>query len=216
MTDQFERLEKLRICMDRAELLQKGGQFAQAAEQLEEVIRLSPDCSPARKQLALVHLENDDLYHMALALLTWQKEDSSTYPEDFASKHHMFATGLTREGLDLKIKTGNEERARAYYLLALQMDAEHSEALYNLGDSLHDSGRPKEAKSVFEKLVRLRPTYADAWNTLGIIKEDLSDLEGAVECYEKAVESDPALERAQKNLRRAEAKWLYGGDDDDD
>jgi tetratricopeptide (TPR) repeat protein len=89
----------------------------------------------------------------------------------------------------------------------VQLDPDDAEILYNFGDSLHDCGRPKEAEKAFDRLVHLRPDYADAWNTLGIIKEDLGDLDGATECYQKAVDLDPHLERAQKNLRRANAKF---------
>jgi tetratricopeptide (TPR) repeat protein len=206
MPDQFEKQEKLKTCLERAKMFQEGEQFAQAAEQLQEAIRIAPDCWPARRQLALVYLEDNDLYHMAQELLRWQKEDSATYPDDFVSKHSFVANRLTSEGLDLKIKTGDAERAMSYYHLALQFDAAHAEALYNLGDSLHDSGRLQEAKSVFNELVRLQPTYADAWNTLGMIKEDMGDLRAAIECYNKAVECDPNLGRAQNNLRRAIAK----------
>ena len=102
----------------------------------------------------------------------------------------------------------------------MQLDPDDKEVLYNYGDSLDDCGKSKEAEKVFERLVHLYPGHADAWNTLGFIREKrLNMLSSAIECYEKAVECDPNLERARTNLRRARAEspshlWFPDSDDD--
>jgi Flp pilus assembly protein TadD len=59
------------------------------------------------------------------------------------------------------------------------------------GIKVAQSGLWKEAAYRWQKAVELDPTYAAAWNNLGIAYEQQGDFENAGKAYEKAVALDP-------------------------
>ena len=111
MAEQLENLRSLAACIDRVEQFRAAGQLLEEAEALREAIVLAPEVRGARLRLALIYMELEDGLHLAQVLIAWQKEDPGTYPEQFASKQGVIASALTVQGLDIKIKTGDNERA---------------------------------------------------------------------------------------------------------
>ncbi len=59
----------------------------------------------------------------------------------------------------------------------------------------------KNAKLLYELIIRKSPEDSSVWNNLGIVYEN-EDLEYAKECYEKALKYSPKNENASQNLKR--------------
>lgn len=81
-------------------------------------------------------------------------------------------------------------------LLATAMPAaadRHSDAKdqVDFGITVAQKGLWKEATYRWEKAVELDPSYAAAWNNLGIGYEQLGRFDDARKAYEKALEAEP-------------------------
>lgn len=79
---------------------------------------------------------------------------------------------------------------------------------FNLAHNLQEEERPTEAEPWIRRALALRPRYAKAWNTLGVIRLRLRDLTGARQALTIALELDPALFQAHLNLGNA---WRADG-----
>mmetsp|Transcript_6227 Transcript_6227/g.10149 ORF Transcript_6227/g.10149 Transcript_6227/m.10149 type:complete len:96 (+) Transcript_6227:337-624(+) len=71
-------------------------------------------------------------------------------------------------------------------------------AYYNLGNTLHDLGKYREAIDEFEAAIRIEPELIHAHFNLGIAYQGMKDLRNALRCYERASELDPSFEEAQQ------------------
>ncbi len=79
--------------------------------------------------------------------------------------------------------------AQAY--LMKDISEEDPEYLYSQGEKLYREGKTEEAISVFEKVIRLNPKHALAYNNLGAIYWQKGEKKKALECMIKAMEIDP-------------------------
>ena len=75
-----------------------------------------------------------------------------------------------------------------------------AEALNNLGLNLHELGRFREAKQIFDSVISLKQDSADGHFNLGVTLQNLGDLSGASEAYEKTIRLNPTHARAFNNL----------------
>jgi Flp pilus assembly protein TadD len=66
-----------------------------------------------------------------------------------------------------------------------------AKAHVDFGITVAQRGLWREATTRWEQAVELDPTYAAAWNNLGIGREQLGRFDDARKAYEKALELDP-------------------------
>jgi predicted O-linked N-acetylglucosamine transferase (SPINDLY family) len=112
---------------------------------------------------------------------------------------------------------GRADRAEYYWRRALEGDAGHAEAHYNLGTLLNRQGRVAEAEAALRAALRLRPDYPEACNNLGQLLNTSGRVEEAEAIYRQALALRPDYARASDNLgalllkqrRFAEAEALY-------
>ena len=76
------------------------------------------------------------------------------------------------------IQTG---RGQARYRLTLALSEN------NLGNAFARKGEPDQAVSHYRRAVALRPDYADGWYNLGVLLSQNRDVDGAIECFKKAL-----------------------------
>lgn len=68
------------------------------------------------------------------------------------------------------------------------------------GNELFDQGRIADAAARFREAVRLDPSFAEAWNSLGLVSYERRDYAGAAEFHKRAVLQKPDFAEALSNL----------------
>ena len=63
--------------------------------------------------------------------------------------------------------------------------------LYNRGNTLYDLKRYKEAITTYDKAIKIRPEYSEAWNGQGNTLYELKRYKKALDAYEKAIQIQP-------------------------
>lgn len=79
-------------------------------------------------------------------------------------------------------------------------DEKEAEEKYKRCLELANSGDKESAIKELEKLLRVYPDFALAYNDLGVLYYDMGDKGKTLECYEKATRLDPEIITFQKNL----------------
>jgi Flp pilus assembly protein TadD len=76
----------------------------------------------------------------------------------------------------------------------------------HLGNLLGTQARPREARTQFLQLLRLRPDYAEGYDYLGATYLNTGELTLAARCFEQAIRLKPELPLAHNNLGVAKAR----------
>lgn len=95
-------------------------------------------------------------------------------------------------------------KAARCYLELLVMDANHFEAVNDLGVTLVQMGEPAKAAEYFSRATQLRPWLTDVWMNLARAHQIAGQLEPALKAAEIAVRRSPRNVTALKGLY-----WLY-------
>jgi tetratricopeptide (TPR) repeat protein len=88
-------------------------------------------------------------------------------------------------------------------LLQVHRDAvlrEQVEDLNNEAIHFFNDGRPNEAMASLEKAIALEPDRAELWTNLGHVRSSSDDIEGAEQCFRKALTLQAGLEPALSGL----------------
>ena len=72
--------------------------------------------------------------------------------------------------------------------------------LFNSGVGLYHQGDYLKAIQAYQKVIELDPGYAEAYNNLGIIYQEIGDFDRALSAYQKAIGINPKYEKALNNL----------------
>ena len=102
------------------------------------------------------------------------------------------------------IVDGKYEDAARELGAAVRLQAQYPDALYFLAMTAKQQNQPERATELFEKVVALEPTNANAQYLLGQNLEHSGDLPGAIQHWKLAVQADPNHSQALFNL----AKYL--------
>ena len=71
---------------------------------------------------------------------------------------------------------------------------------YNWGNALASEGHPDEAIAHFRNALKIRPNYARAYSSLGLVFFQKGDIKEAIEAWEKGLEVKPDQPDVQNNL----------------
>jgi len=83
---------------------------------------------------------------------------------------------------------------------AINIKSDFSDALNNLGISLQEKGRLKEAIVAFKKALSINPSYADAYYNMGIALQKDGELIEVIEAFNQAIQVKPNFPEAHNNL----------------
>ncbi len=121
------------------------------------------------------------------ALLVLMLASGSVLADELKEVQRLHAAGQTGEAL---------ERARR------QITASPKDAAmrFQLGVMLAESGKPQEARDVFERLVQDYPELPEPHNNLAALKAASGDYEGAKASLDQALRANPQLATAHENL----------------
>jgi tetratricopeptide (TPR) repeat protein len=92
------------------------------------------------------------------------------------------------------------DRAYLEYEKAIEAAAENPTYYEGVGRLWRDWGTPESGISYLQKALELRPSYPEAWNTLGTIYDEIRDFSQAQHCYLKALALNSELDFVHSNL----------------
>ncbi len=107
---------------------------------------------------------------------------------------------------DLCYDAGNFLRCVDFYEISLESDPNQPRILFRYGTALWLVGRWMDAIPHLEKYVGLVPDDPRGWNNLGVVLRERGEVKRAIECYKRALELDPSLDVARRNLETASHK----------
>jgi tetratricopeptide (TPR) repeat protein len=160
--------------------------FTEASEQFEKALVVKPDFLEARENLAVSYFRAEE-YEKAI-------ESAKKCLEAKPDSYQMLKMiSVSYSAL------GDEESASAYLeKMKILPDAQLSpEELFNMAVTAANQGKDKEAKTLFERSVELKPDFAQGHFQLGMCNFRLQDFVGAKKELEKYLELEPDGENAQ-------------------
>ena len=102
---------------------------------------------------------------------------------------------------------GYMTEAEHFLQLALRDDPDNSEALYGIGSVYLQQNKPAEARTTFERVIKLPQRYPgtlpNAWNNLGLLSAREGHTEEAIQQFQQALQIDPDHFIALENLGNA-------------
>lgn len=110
------------------------------------------------------------------------------------------AIGQVLEHAMSLLRQGDYRTAEPLLRAVLARDADHSDALFNLGMMLSDQRKLAEAVTLLGKYVELEPDSSHGWTALGVAQSRDEDIPSATTSFEKALELDPRNAYALRNL----------------
>ena len=74
------------------------------------------------------------------------------------------------------------------------------EEAFNLAIQNHQNNNLQDAKSYYQKVLKIDPNHLGVLNNLGVIFQDLGEYQKAKDCYEKVIKINPSYTDAHYNL----------------
>ncbi|KAL5996065.1 hypothetical protein ACLOJK_026138 [Asimina triloba] len=125
---------------------------------------------------------------------------------------------------------GDINQGVEYYKKALYYNWHYADAMYNLGVAYGEmlkfemslnnlgvvytvQGKMDAAASMIEKAIIANPTYAEAYNNLGVLYRDAGDITLAIDAYAQCLQIDPDSRNAGQN-RLLAMNYINEGNDD--
>jgi len=95
------------------------------------------------------------------------------------------------------------EEAIRCFKRTMEMNPRDLRAANDIGNAYRTLGRHEEAMAAYRDAIRKRDgDYAFTWRNVGLLEEELGNLENAVDAYRKAAEQDPDWALPRLNLGR--------------
>jgi tetratricopeptide (TPR) repeat protein len=163
------------------------GDFQQAKESCEKVLRVQPDNANMLHLLGLVLYQ---LGHYDLSIQYIQQ----------ALAFEPYDAGLYYDLGNVLEDKGQLSDAIISYQKALQINPDYPEAYNNLGFAFRKRGRIDEAISCYQKAIEISPMYYDAYYNLAMSLQENEQIDEAISCYQKAIEISPDYPEVYNNL----------------
>ena|GEM_PF-1776514 len=109
--------------------------------------------------------------------------------------------GLFTDGT-LYERLGKPDIARNYYLEALEINPRATFVNFNLAEMERANGNLEHAITYYRNEIENQPSYAKAWNNLGVTLMELGESERALECYEHAIKLRPDMRETANNIAK--------------
>lgn len=104
-----------------------------------------------------------------------------------------------RHALNL-LRQGDYKTAEPLLRALIARDANHADALFNLGMMLSDQGELTDAADLLTQFVALVPDSSNGWTALGVAEARNGHVQGAKAALSRALEIDPQNAYALRNL----------------
>jgi len=130
-----------------------------------------------------------------------------------SEEHYRHALKINPGAIEAHINLGNllfrDNRlpeAQEEFRAALELDTERFDARNNLANTLAASGQFAEAIRQYDIIKKSGHANADTWFNLGYTLERAGDPAQSAECYRRALELSPGMEKARRNLALVETE----------
>ena len=196
----------------KAKSHEKKGEFAEAKELYEGVLRSFPKNKRVQQSLA-----NLAKRHPKAAV----KGPSQEIINQLATKYNKGQLGhvveqamtLTRQYPDAHViwnilgaankGLGNNIEAEIAFKKVTMLNPNFAQGFSNLGVVLQEQGKLEEALEAFRKALLITPNYAEAYHNMGVALKDQGKPEKAIEAYKKALSIKPDYAEAYNNMGNA-------------
>ncbi len=161
--------------------------FPQAANLLEQAVRIDPGGAYGFNALGIAYLEQAQ-YEKAIPAF-----------RDAVRRAQHWSYPLHNEALAY-VETGDYRSAIRAYQEAIRLSPQYSYLPYNLGLVYQRLNRRKDAEAAYTKAEMLAPNSAEPYNALGTLKASEGKRTQAEQLYRQALQKDPTLLPARHNL----------------
>jgi Flp pilus assembly protein TadD len=180
---------------------------------LQQAMKLEPSVPEPYRSLGLLEIRRDDLpaedcLRRAIELFEHSVRLEKLEGERCSATHTLLGAAYLR--------LGQSEQAESEFRVALEIDPNYEEALFNLAvlEAESDIGK---ASSLLQKAIDIDPQYAEAHRELGVLFQKEGNMEEAEYHLRRALELDPMDYWAQMYLanllgiqgRNEEAEQMY-------
>ena len=169
----------------RALLFDKS--FPQAAQLLEDAVRIDPGAAYGYNALGIAYLEQAQ-YDKAIPAF-----------HDAVKRAQHWSYPLHNEALAY-VETGDYKSAIKAYQSAIRLTPQYSYLPYNLGLVYQRLNRRKDAEVSYKKAMLLGPNAAEPYNALGTLKASENKRDEAERLYKESLQKDQKLLPARHNL----------------
>lgn len=178
----YEASKKPSYAISRAFVQLKNGQVQDAERLLADILKQS--LSHTEEMNAKVN------YSLALWMLG-QKEQSLELMEAVFSD---FKNTVVYGNLGLfYVMNGDLDKALSFNLEAYEYNDSDKTILDNLSYTYHLLGYHQKAKEIYEKLMHLKPTFAEAFYYYGLTLWELGERNQALEVMQQGLEFEPSM-----------------------
>jgi tetratricopeptide (TPR) repeat protein len=178
------------------QLLDKGNK-PQARTYFEKALKLNPQEMSALYGSGSIALSEKRYEEAAKALQAVHDRD-----QDYRRSYALLLDAYWNLGLKAYDKKDNQS-ARGYFQQVVDLDPNHGEALYYLGDIEVNAKNYDVAKSYFERAINRKTKLVEAHYGLGTVLYDQQQYGEAVEHFEEASKLNPTYKNVDSYLRRA-------------
>ena len=172
-------------------ILSERKDYVKAVEIFQEAIKMGPDRSSARMNLAKLYGTLEKYHDAVFQYKEILKRDPSYNP-----------ARIKMAEMSSHVRDGRQKSSEIF-----QEALEHEESYliyYKMGCMHAQKKEFQEAQKCFQKAVGLKPDAAAAWVNLGNTYVMLGKNDKAVPCYKKALHFESDNKNALKNLQRIE------------
>jgi protein O-mannosyl-transferase len=161
--------------------------FPEAAQLLEQAVRIDPGAAYGFNALGIAYLEQAQ-YDKAIPAF-----------RDAVRRAQHWSYPLHNEALAF-VETGDYRSAIRAYQAAIRLTPQYSYLPYNLGLVYQRLNRRKDAEVAYRKAESLAPDSAEPYNALGTLMASEGKRPGAEQLYRQALQKNPNLLPARHNL----------------
>jgi tetratricopeptide (TPR) repeat protein len=161
--------------------------FPEAANRIEQSVRIDPNAAYAYNALGIAYLEQGQFDKAIPAF-----RDASRRAPRWSYPLHNLALA--------HIETGDSQAAIRLYQQAIRLTPQYSYLPYNLGLVYQRLNRRKDAEASYRKAISIAPNSAETYNALGTLKASEGKSSEAEKDYRDALQRNPELLPARHNL----------------
>jgi len=161
--------------------------FPEAANLLEQAVRIDPGAAYGFNALGIAYLEQAQ-YEKAIPAF----RDAVRRAQHWSYPLHNIALAY--------VETGDYRSAIRAYQEAIRLTPQYSYLPYNLGLVYQRLNRRKDAETAYTKAEMLAPNTAEPYNALGTLKASEGKRSEAEQLYRQALQKNPSLLPARHNL----------------